>query len=214
MLVSFVFLVISTIDLTFASAGDCDLSLTSFDCQRILACQESSGVCQCSNGNHCAWNLEGSQTVNCPCFDVDKGFKPFNTSDYCISQFITNNCGYETACNSQALVGSCQCPDGKTSCLWSGDSSIGCPCSSSYLSLVSYRNAKFQPCHNLIQDYKCDPDGIMNCATTSGSCTCVDGSTCSWGSNYVKGCPCENAGFKGNGRDDKEHFVEKSSADL
>lgn len=188
----FIFFVFCLFPLLFR-AQNCDQYKTTFGCQEILACGDTSGVCQCPNGNQCSWNLNGLQTVNCPCFDFDQGFKPYNTTDYCISQFITQNCGYETACNEVASVGSCQCPDGQSSCIWNSQQNLSCPCGGNYLSLVSYRNAKFQACSNAIQGYKCDSNGVINCVRGSGSCTCTDGSLCSWGNGYAKGCPCGSA---------------------
>lgn len=169
---------------------DCKDYVSRFGCASIISCQETSGVCQCANGNQCSWNLEGAQATNCPCFDSGSGYTPFNASDYCITQFTTNNCGYESACNENGLVGSCVCPDGQSSCIWSGSNSLGCPCTGSFISLASYRNLKFQECSHLVNGYKCDPEGIINCVGNSGSCTCKDGSLCAWSDNYVKNCPC------------------------
>jgi len=172
-------------------AENCEEYLTKFDCEKILACQPTSGVCQCANGNQCVWNLEGAQTANCPCYDLDKGYNP-DDEDYCVTQLIENNCGYETACNANGSVGSCKCSDGKSSCIWSGDVSLGCPCEGSYVSLMSYRGLKFNECKKHLEGNNCDPNGIMNCVRGGGSCTCPDGTWCHWGEDYSKGCPCVN----------------------
>jgi hypothetical protein len=54
-----------------------------------------------------------------------------------------------------------------------------------------------------MENYSCDPNGVMNCVGGGGSCTCLDGSICVWGQGYAKGCPCSSSS-KENSKLDKD----------
>mmetsp|Transcript_12029 Transcript_12029/g.10409 ORF Transcript_12029/g.10409 Transcript_12029/m.10409 type:complete len:194 (-) Transcript_12029:241-822(-) len=171
-------------------AQNCDDQKTKFNCQTIVACQDSSGVCQCANGNQCVWNNNEAQTVNCPCFD---GTTDFDWDGSCNSKFEDNNCGYETTCNSNINAGTCKCqPSVGTTCIWNDQIDLNCPCPSTpdYPSEADYKSEKFAACQDKIDSYNCVSNGVTNCMDDVGSCTCTDGSLCAWGPNYDVGCPC------------------------
>lgn len=166
---------------------DCSSYSTKFNCASIIACQTSSGVCQCANGNQCVWNNDGNQTVNCPCYDQSN---PTFTDGACATQFNNNKCGYETTCNSLINAGTCKCPDGST-CIWNDQINLGCPCSNNnYPDITTYRNTKLAACATQISDNNCPLTGVINCMQDVGSCTCNDGTLCAWGPNYSVNCPC------------------------
>lgn len=156
---------------------------------------ETSGVCQCANGNQCVWTNYGNQRVNCPCLDpAAGGYKndPSNTTNFCENIFVSNNCGYETTCNPLINTATCRCinADGtSTTCIYNDSVTLNCPCQTAPASMSDYQTAKANECNTARTANNCPTDPI-HCMGGIGTCKCNDGSLCAWGPGYAVNCPC------------------------
>jgi len=179
----------------------CDDMKSYFGCTTLLSCLETSGTCQCPNGNVCVWTVYGYHNVNCPCFDPanpdsfiqDSSFKALLGPDACWNAFKEYNCGHEITCNaaSGTAVGTCKCPDEST-CVFSNSVSVNCPCKGTYPSVETYASKQTDDCKKMTNEYNCPEDGIIMCRKDSGTCKCKNGDLCVWGSGYAYNCPCDS----------------------
>jgi len=151
---------------------------------------DSSGVCECANGNQCVWTNYGNQRVNCPCYNgTSDSFAQSLDNDFCLTVFVEQKCGYETTCNPLINTATCRCPDGRT-CIWNDGISLNCPCSGDYKTISEYVADKDADCQGRITSNKCPADGVIHCQGGVGTCKCSDGTLCAWGASYAINCPC------------------------
>jgi len=153
---------------------------------------DSSGVCECANGNQCVWTNYGNQRVNCPCYDgtpTSLEQPPSYPTDYCLTVFDKQKCGYETTCNPLINTVTCRCPDGST-CIWNDGISLNCPCQGTYSNIDDYRTERDTECQSKITLFNCPADGVIHCQSGVGTCKCTDGTLCAWGATYSVNCPC------------------------